>query len=119
MDPAIYVENIDERLVHLLLGMRRLPTLKRSAMYAIYAFCREVDDIADGPIGDGAEEYKRQVWEQWRAEIQRLFTGRARTMVGQALLPAIENFGLYQKDFGSVAPQEWKWMRAIRFGLPI
>ena len=31
-----------------LLGMRILPRHRRDAMYAIYAFCREVDDIADG-----------------------------------------------------------------------
>ena len=103
LDPAIYVENIVKASgTSFYWGMRRLPTLKRSAMYAIYAFCREVDDIADGPIGNGAEEYKRQVLGHWRAEIQLLFAGRARTMVGQALLPAIENFGLCQKDFGSV-----------------
>ena len=29
-------------------AMRLLPRHKRSAMYAIYAFCRIVDDIADG-----------------------------------------------------------------------
>ena len=29
-------------------GMRLLPDAKRKAMYAIYAFCREVDDVADG-----------------------------------------------------------------------
>ena len=29
-------------------GMRLLPKAKRMAMYAIYALCREVDDVADG-----------------------------------------------------------------------
>ena len=103
LDPETYVENIVKASgTSFYWGMRRLPILKRSAMYAIYAFCREVDDIADGPTGGGAEEYKRQRLGQWRAEIQHIFAGRARTTVGQALLPAIENFGLCQKDFGSV-----------------
>ena len=30
-------------------GMRILPPERRAAMYAIYAFCRAVDDIADDP----------------------------------------------------------------------
>ena len=29
-------------------GMRILPEDRRDAMFAIYAFCRAVDDIADG-----------------------------------------------------------------------
>ncbi len=29
-------------------GMRLLPRRRRDGMYAVYAFCREVDDIADG-----------------------------------------------------------------------
>ncbi|MDP7390845.1 MAG: squalene/phytoene synthase family protein, partial [Alphaproteobacteria bacterium] len=31
-------------------GMRVLPPDRRDAMFAIYAFCREVDDIADDPL---------------------------------------------------------------------
>ena len=29
-------------------AMQLLPIHRREAMYALYAFCREVDDIADG-----------------------------------------------------------------------
>ena len=29
-------------------AMRLLPQHRRNGMYAVYAFCREVDDIADG-----------------------------------------------------------------------
>ena len=32
-------------------AMRFLPARKRAALFAIYAFCREVDDIADGALG--------------------------------------------------------------------
>jgi len=80
-------------------AMRRLPPEKRAAMYAIYAFCREVDDIADDP-GDEAE--KRFRLGQWRADIQRLYGGEPRTPVTRALEPAVERYGLRQEDFGAV-----------------
>ena len=47
-------------------AMRLLPEEKRRAMYAIYAFCREVDDIADEP---GEIEDKRTGLALWRGEI--------------------------------------------------
>ena len=49
-------------------AMRFLPPEKRRAMFAVYAFCREVDDIADepGPIDD-----KRRALQAWREEIDR------------------------------------------------
>jgi presqualene diphosphate synthase len=54
-------------------GMRLLPAIKRNAMYAIYAFCREVDDIADG---DAPVEAKLDELTRWRREIDALFEGR-------------------------------------------
>ena len=44
-------------------AMRMLPKPKRDAMYAIYAFCREVDDIADGP---GTADSRRTALDAWR-----------------------------------------------------
>ncbi len=32
------------------MGMKILPEEPRNAMYAVYAFCREIDDIADEPV---------------------------------------------------------------------
>ena len=80
-------------------AMRRLPEAKRTAMYAVYAFCREVDDIADEP---GAEDEKRLKLGQWRAEIQRLYAESPRTPGGRALLGPVERYGLRQEDFGAV-----------------
>ena len=80
-------------------AMRRLPADKRAAMYAIYAFCREVDDIADDP---GEEAEKRLKLGQWRAEIQRVFADAPRTPLGKALLEPVDRFGLRQEDFGAV-----------------
>ena len=72
-------------------GMRILPRPRREAMYAIYAFCREVDDIADEP---GATADKLAALDAWRAEIARLYEGRTRHPTARALLPAVEAYGL-------------------------
>lgn len=83
-------------------AMRRLPDAKRTAMYAIYAFCRAVDDIADDPGGPGAAAEKRLKLGRWRDEIQRLYGGESRTTTGRALLPAIRAYGLREEDFAAV-----------------
>ena len=44
-------------------GMRMLPRERREAMYAIYAFCREVDDVADE---GGTRAEKQQQLAAWR-----------------------------------------------------
>ncbi|MSP79746.1 MAG: squalene synthase HpnD [Rhodospirillales bacterium] len=54
-------------------GMRVLPPERRQAMYAIYAFCREVDDIADGSLPAAAKAARLDAWAE---EIERLFAGR-------------------------------------------
>jgi phytoene synthase len=51
-------------------GMRVLPRAEREAMYAIYGFCRIVDDIADDldrPIG-----VRRGELDQWRDHVAAL-----------------------------------------------
>ena len=101
--PEVHVEKIVKASgTSFYWAMRRLPPAKRSAMYAIYAFCREVDDIADNIGGPGAEAKKREKLGQWRNEIDRLFAGDTQTVVGNALLPAVEKFHLRQEDFEAV-----------------
>lgn len=80
-------------------GMRVLPPAKRAAMYAIYAFCREVDDIADEP---GTPSSKAARLADWRAEIALLYQGRPRLAVACALLPAVEAFALRREDLIAV-----------------
>ena len=50
-------------------GMRLLPAPRRSAMYAIYAFARRIDDIADGPL---PPEEKLAALERARADVAAL-----------------------------------------------
>jgi phytoene synthase len=80
-------------------AMRLLPVERRNAMYAIYAFCREVDDIADD---GGSLEAKRAGLEEWRAEIDRLYAGTPRKPIAQALMAPVQSYGLRKQDFLAV-----------------
>lgn len=77
-------------------GMRILSRPRREAMYAIYAFCREVDDIADE---GGTLSEKRAGLKGWREEIDRLFSGSPQTPTGLALLEPIREFDLPKDEF--------------------
>lgn len=82
-----------------LLGMRILPRQRRDAMYAIYAFCREVDDIADGA---GTIEQKLAALLAWREEIERLYRDRPTRPTSRALLDAVHAFDLPKDEFLAV-----------------
>ena len=80
-------------------AMRLLPRDKREAMFAVYAFCREVDDIADDP---GEARDKRARLAAWSDEIARLYDGAPEFPVGRALVGAVARYGLSADDFNSV-----------------
>ena len=80
-------------------AMRALPEAKRYAMYAVYAFCREVDDIADER---GATAGKLARLDEWRREIGRAYEGGPLHPVTRALAGPIVDFGLCEKDFLTV-----------------
>ena len=77
-------------------GMRFLPKPRREAMYAIYAFAREVDDIADEPA---SKADKRRRLDAWRVEIDALFAGHPTTPTGRALARPVAEYGLRREDF--------------------
>ena len=80
-------------------GMAVLPKARREAMYALYAFCREVDDIADeSPSLDVAATGL----SLWRQRVADLFKGRASETITTALLPAVKNFALVESDFQAI-----------------
>lgn len=83
-------------------GMRILPEDRRDAMFAIYAFCREVDDIADG---DAPDAEKRRQLDGWRRSIEALYADDQAgkdTPVLRALSIAIHHYNLEKKDFFEV-----------------
>jgi presqualene diphosphate synthase len=80
-------------------GMRLLPRAKRDAMFAIYAFCREVDDIADGAAG---LEVKRAGLAAWRHEIEALFAERPAHPTTVALAGPVHRFDLPKAEFDAM-----------------
>src|SRR5215471_1204970 len=77
-------------------AMQLLPVQRREAMYAFYAFCREVDDITDG---EASRSLKETLLLNWRSEIAHLYAGRPRHAVSIGLNKAIHLYGLRCHDF--------------------
>ena len=69
---------------------------KREALTALYAFCREVDDIADECLDHEIASSKLN-W--WRDEIDRLFKDEPQHPVSKALYPFIGRFNLSKNYF--------------------
>ena len=76
-------------------AMRILPREQRAAMFQIYNFCRQVDDIADstGPRPERLAEI-----QQWRDDIDALYQGHPPPRL-QDYLATVRRFGLKREDF--------------------
>ncbi|MEZ5647658.1 MAG: presqualene diphosphate synthase HpnD [Alphaproteobacteria bacterium] len=97
VDAKAYVEAVTRNSGTSFYGaMRLLPRQKREAMYAVYAYCREIDDIADD---DKPLSTKIEALKGWRAEIDRLYEGHPTTPTGKALYVPIQKFNLQKSDF--------------------
>ena len=68
-----------------------LPSERRRAITALYAFCREVDDVADEARDLGVARTKL-AW--WRTEVANLFAGHPQHPVTKALAPFTAHYGL-------------------------
>jgi phytoene synthase len=86
------------------IAMRLMPAEERDAMFAIYAFCRKVDDIADDGVGTRAERHEKL--GQWREDLRALYAGTvSASPIPQHvrfLAPAVARYGLRLQDFLSV-----------------
>jgi phytoene synthase len=78
--------------------MRILPRAQRQAMFEIYSFCRQVDDIADSRA---PREERRRELDRWRADIDAMYAGEPVARV-QGLAQALRDFGLKREDFHAV-----------------
>ena len=81
-------------------AMRILDKPRRDAIFAIYAFCRAVDDIADDenlPASKRTEQL-----DEWRRDIDDLFSGKPTTAITRSLAGPIETFDLKRNDFIAV-----------------
>lgn len=77
-------------------AMRLMPKDARNGMFAIYAFCRAVDDIADD--GLGSRDQRRAKLDAWRADLSDLYAGGTG---GRAsfLKPVVARYAPRQEDF--------------------
>jgi presqualene diphosphate synthase len=80
------------------MAMRILPQAQRDAMFAIYSFCRQVDDIADAT---GPRDGRRAELAAWRADIEALYRGSV-TVRTRDLARLVQDYGLEKADFLAV-----------------
>ncbi len=76
-----------------------LPPERRRAITALYAFCREVDDVVD-ECTDASIARTKLAW--WRQELARLYAGAPQHPVTQALAPSIRPFGIKHEYLGEI-----------------
>jgi len=78
---------------NLALAFVMLPREKRDAMSALYAFCREVDDVADDE--SVLTEQRRTQLAEWRSDVRHACDGQSPAFpVNRELQPVIRKFGL-------------------------
>jgi 15-cis-phytoene synthase len=86
---------------NLALAFVLLPRRKRDAMSALYAFCREVDDVADDetrPVGE-----RRQLLAAWRADVRRACHAELPEFgVNRDLQPIIKEYELPFEHFDAL-----------------
>jgi 15-cis-phytoene synthase len=73
-----------------------LPKTQREAMTALYAFCREVDDVVDECTDYSVAQTKLN-W--WKSEIENLYAGKPQHPVTRALQPVVAQFNLAKEHF--------------------
>jgi presqualene diphosphate synthase len=76
-------------------AMRILPRKQRDAMFQIYNFCRQVDDIADS---DGPRPERLAALQQWRDDIDALYQGHPPERL-KDYVSSVRSFGLKREDF--------------------
>jgi phytoene synthase len=77
-----------------------LPRRKREAMYALYAFCRTVDDAVDQ--GGGSPGDQRRVLAEWRAELRRAYQGRPTQPIVVRLAEVIRDFPIPREHLEAI-----------------
>jgi phytoene synthase len=78
-------------------AFRVLPYEKRRAIYALYSFCRVVDDCVDEPGGEGEAGLRG-----WLAEVQRAYAGNPESELGRELAEALFQFPIPRSCFEDI-----------------
>ncbi len=76
-----------------------LPPVRRAAITAFYAFCREVDDVVDEVTDPGVAQTKL-AW--WRREVSQAYAGQPSHPVMQALMPLAAEHGIEARHLDAV-----------------
>ena len=76
-------------------AFRLLPEARRAALFAVYAFCRFVDDVAD----DDGRRDPASLLTRWREELAAVYAGQPSHPIGRALADAARRFPLEQRHF--------------------
>ncbi|MGV8934417.1 MAG: presqualene diphosphate synthase HpnD [Gallionellaceae bacterium] len=71
-----------------------LPHERRRAITALYAFCREVDDVVDECTD---EQVARTTLAWWRVQVAEIYNGKPQHPVAIALVPLVKQFNLPQE----------------------
>ncbi len=71
-----------------------LPKEKRRAIIALYAFCREVDDVVDECTD---EQVARTTLNWWRGQVAEIYGGKPQHPVAIALIPVVVQFNMAQE----------------------
>ena len=80
-------------------SFRFLPEPRRKAITALYAYCREVDDVVD-EVTDPAVARMKLAW--WRREIAAVFAGKPQHPVALALAEVVADYSLPQEHFDAI-----------------
>ncbi len=73
-----------------------LPRTKRQGITTIYKFCRTIDDIADREL---PRRQALDALDEWKSELQLIYSGTPRHTLGQDLLEVIRRFDLPESYF--------------------
>lgn len=76
-----------------------LPPERRLAITALYAFCREVDDVVD-ECRESSVARMKLAW--WRTQVDALYRGHAEHPVMKALAPHVQTFGIEERQLYAV-----------------
>ena len=79
-------------------AFKLLGPVQRDALFAVYAFCRFVDDVAD----DARSRDPQALLDLWRGELANVYAGTPTRKVGVALVDAVARFGLERRHFEDI-----------------
>jgi phytoene synthase len=77
-----------------------LPRRKRHAIYALYAFCRTVDDAVDQGAATPSEQ--RRILADWRQELVRAYDGHPTQPIAQHLAEVVRSFPIQRQHLEAI-----------------